>query len=262
MRARIQALASEPAGEVTPARISKSRIPPAHKVAARAIKSRRLGAEAGVSSIDLVMSDVVRALYEGRVLPGQRLVESDFTQRLGVGRGTVREALHRLAAGGLVSMSRHRGASIQNFTRDAVRDLLETTEILAGSAARLAAERLHRAEDAADLRRAVDELAEAVRNGDLYMIGRIRWRFWQELVALTGNQDLARLLMRFENVVARIQFRAAFDLEGERRDLAQFQQVATLVLVRDGATAERLIRQHIRDSSFAIQQMPDHHFAV
>lgn len=225
-------------------------------------RSESSSAEGRTGSVDFVVSEVVRALYEGRLVAGQKLTESALTQRLGVGRGSVREALRRLEAEGLVSMSLHRGASIRHFTRDGVRDLLEVTEVMAGFSARMAAERLQRTEDAASLRETVNNLAAALESGDSYGIGRNRWQFFEELVALTSNHELPRTLPRFDHIILRNQFRAAFDLNNERKDLAQFRQVLELILVREGPGAERAMRQHIRDASLAIQRLPDHHFAV
>ena len=49
----------------------------------------------------VVYRGIVDGLYRGRYVPGQRLVEADLTRDFEVGRGSVREALSRLAAEGL-----------------------------------------------------------------------------------------------------------------------------------------------------------------
>ena len=50
-----------------------------------------------LSSSDQIVRDVVRGLYEGRFVAGQRLVEPDLMRLYGVSRGTVREALKRFS---------------------------------------------------------------------------------------------------------------------------------------------------------------------
>ena len=217
--------------------------------------------EARISSVDYIVFEILRGVYEGRFAPGQKLLESELTQRFGVGRGSVREAIRRLEAEGMVSVSLHRGASIRAFTRDGVRDLLEVTEHLVGMAARLAAERIARAEDAAALRETVTALSSSLEQGDGYAGARIRYRFYQELVALTQNQELARLLPRFDVSVLRAQFRSLYDLKRANMDLAYFQRVADAILARDGLGAERVVRQYFRRAALATQQLPDHYFA-
>ena len=61
---------------------------------------------------------VVAVLTDGilnhRLLPGQRLVEREIIEQLGVSRATVREAFRQLAADGLVQMQPQRGASVMS----------------------------------------------------------------------------------------------------------------------------------------------------
>ena len=61
----------------------------------------------------VVFEGIVRGLYEGRYVAGQRLVEADIVQTFGVSCGSVREALNRLAAEGTVVLEPHRGARIR-----------------------------------------------------------------------------------------------------------------------------------------------------
>ena len=65
----------------------------------------------------VVYRGIVDGLYRGRYVPGQRLVEADLTRDFEVGRGSVREALSRLAAEGLVTMNLHRSAVLRQLSR-------------------------------------------------------------------------------------------------------------------------------------------------
>ena len=93
----------------------------------------------GLSSPDTIVNEILRGLYSGRYVPGQRLIEADLTREYKVSRGSIREALKRLAAEGVVSLNLHRGAYIRLLSRSEVRELLAVIEVLTGLAARLAA---------------------------------------------------------------------------------------------------------------------------
>ena len=67
--------------------------------------------ERTTSAVDEVILAVKDAIREARYAPGQRLVEPELVREFGVSRGSVREALRRLAAEGLVEWERFRGAS-------------------------------------------------------------------------------------------------------------------------------------------------------
>ena len=88
---------------------------------------------------------VVEALREriltGKVQSGERLVEGRLSEELGVSRMPVREALHTLAAEGLVTIEPRRGASVTSFGVDQVRELVEVRATLEGLNAKLAAKR-------------------------------------------------------------------------------------------------------------------------
>ena len=80
---------------------------------------------------DLILTNVFR--------PGQKLVDRDLAEQLGVSRTPVREALGRLAMMGLVEARSRRGYYVKQYTAEEMTDLYEFRKILEVSAARLAA---------------------------------------------------------------------------------------------------------------------------
>ena len=81
---------------------------------------------------DLILSNVFRA--------GQKLVDRDLAEQLGVSRTPVREALGRLAMMGLVEARSRRGYYVRQYTAEEMSDLYEFRKILEVNAARLAAQ--------------------------------------------------------------------------------------------------------------------------
>jgi hypothetical protein len=93
--------------------------------------------EGATDKVYRVISEGIRA---GMFVPGQHLLEPELTRRIGISRGSLREALKHLAAAGLITLNRYRGAYISALDRKSVLDLLDTLEPLARLAARLAAQ--------------------------------------------------------------------------------------------------------------------------
>ncbi len=81
---------------------------------------------------DLILSNDLRA--------GQKLVDRDLAEQLGVSRTPVREALGRLAMMGLVEARSRRGFYVSQCTAEQMSDLYAFRKILEVNAARLAAE--------------------------------------------------------------------------------------------------------------------------
>jgi DNA-binding GntR family transcriptional regulator len=70
---------------------------------------------AKLSSSKQIVRDVVRGLYESRYVARQRLAEPDLMRGYSVSRGSVREAIHPLAAEGVVAVHQYRGAYIRQL---------------------------------------------------------------------------------------------------------------------------------------------------
>lgn len=105
----------------------------------RAATRGRVFAGTMESTTDRVAEAITSGIRAGIFVPGQHLLEPDLTRRLGISRGSLREGLKHLAAAGIVTLNRFRGAYISTLDRKSVLDLLDTLEPLCRLAARLAA---------------------------------------------------------------------------------------------------------------------------
>lgn len=65
-------------------------------------------------------------ITSGRLVPGQRLAESDLSEELGVAPGRVREALRILAGQGVVELEPYKSARVRRLAREEVFALFET----------------------------------------------------------------------------------------------------------------------------------------
>lgn len=86
--------------------------------------------------VDQVVSQLRLAIMRGSLPAGEHLVEVRLAAELRVGRSTIREALQRLAASGLVEVVPHRGHRVRAFgDRDAT-EICEVLGLLEAHAAR------------------------------------------------------------------------------------------------------------------------------
>jgi DNA-binding GntR family transcriptional regulator len=89
---------------------------------------------------DFVYGRLRTEIRNQELKPGDRLREADLAERLGVSRTPVREALKRLQADGLAQVAPPRGLVVTELTQRRVMELYAMREVLAGVAARFAAE--------------------------------------------------------------------------------------------------------------------------
>ena len=80
-------------------------------------------------------------IVEWRLLPGTVLAEVEQSERLGISRTPLREALGRLSAEGLTQVAKGRGVVVTDISFDDIDELFELRETLECRAAALAAER-------------------------------------------------------------------------------------------------------------------------
>ena len=75
--------------------------------------------------VGLVEAQLTRAIVEGRLKPGSRIVEAEIARRMGVSRAPVREAARRLERQGvLVARPRH-GFAVRTISVQEIDDLFE-----------------------------------------------------------------------------------------------------------------------------------------
>lgn len=208
----------------------------------------------GASSAEIVFRGVVHGLYEGRYVPGQRLAEADLTNAYGVSRGSVREALNRLAADGIVTLNLHRGAQIRSLTRKDVNDILAVLELMVGLAGRLAAEKIGDGDNRGVFETALQELLSHRSQSRSYEFIRARNRLYRVLVEIGDNRELARMLRTIQVHLVRVQW-GSEQVEASR--FADYRAMGRAVLTGDQAGAERACRRHIQRVAIAINELSD-----
>ncbi len=210
---------------------------------------------ANTSSPDAIAMDIIRGLYEGRFVQGQRLIEADLTRRLKVSRGPIREALRRLAADGIVELTLHKGAYIRTLSRKDLRDVLLVMEVTIGLAARLAAEKIDDA-NRRTLETRYEQLVAHQHGSNFADFARARNAFYRGLVRIGGNGELGRLLPKINAHLLRIQLRHYEDPFGKLR-FEDYRQITDAVLDGDAVAAERAARAHIRRTLRTMDELPD-----
>lgn len=108
--------------------------------------------------VDQVASQLRLAIIKGTLPAGEQLVEVRLAGELGVGRSTIREALQRLAANGLLEVLPHRGHRVRAFGDRDAEEICEVFGLLESHAAR----RLAGPPDASVIDR-LREIAEKMR---------------------------------------------------------------------------------------------------
>lgn len=219
------------------------------------------GLEGGAgSAVDKVSETIVRGIRSGAFVPGQHLLEPDLTRRLGISRGSLREALKHLSAEGIVTLNRFRGAYIAGLDRKSVLDLLETLEPLARLAARLAAEHCNTPEQRDRLIAATNAIEEASRSRNRAEYLEHRRNFYTTLVEIGGNRELERAMPLTRTDLFRAQVETVQNEKQRQRHATGYGRIAKAVLDRNPAAADRAVKRHFDGTRKTMDELPPDSF--
>jgi DNA-binding GntR family transcriptional regulator len=205
-----------------------------------------------------VVAHVKEAIRSGRLAPGQRLLESELTGRLGMSRGPVREALAQLQVEGFIDVAPHRGARVHQMSREEMLQLFHVRALLAGEAAKLAAGRVGEGDNRARLEDELDRQLALRSNTDLSAYAAANVDFHTLVDEMCGNALLAAMLDQLQTRVG--PFLSLAQARGRDRLLEQHIVIARAILDRDGATAARTMRRHVNATLGAIMDLPESWF--
>jgi DNA-binding GntR family transcriptional regulator len=93
----------------------------------------------GVKEKDLVVSHVVSLVLTGKLRSGDRLDRNEIAEQLGLSRVPIQEAVVQLEHDGVLSTRYHRGAYVERFDEDVIREHHELYGTLNGIASARAA---------------------------------------------------------------------------------------------------------------------------
>jgi GntR family transcriptional regulator, transcriptional repressor for pyruvate dehydrogenase complex len=206
---------------------------------------------------DKVVESLVALIDSGQVKQGDRLpTEAELAAKLGVGRSSVREAIHSLVSAGIVDVSPRRGIIVvspigSGFSRSiaasiaywAVRDFYELRILIEGEAAGIAAERAQQRH----LRMIEDAHRKVIHRIDS---GR-SWfdansQFHLAVARASGNSAfvfcLTGILGGYRNLRESINQLASVPVH----DVEDHERVVAAILARDRAAAAAAMRAHLQ----------------
>ncbi len=194
-----------------------------------------------------------RAILEGRLLPNQRLVETEIARTLGVGRAAVRTVLARLEQEGVVQREPNRGARVRLVTEQEAVEILEARMALECLAVRYAALRATR-KDLVALRRILRHMAACQREGNLLAYSELNHRFHQTLLRMAQHTTAARLIDVLYVQSVRYRYRTVLLPGRLTRSLEEHRAIAEAVAARDPQAAEAAMRRHLEQVIEALRR--------
>jgi len=196
-----------------------------------------------------VITALRQAIMDFQLKPGQRLVERELIEQLGVSRTTIREALRELASEGLVTVVPQRGAMVSAPSLEEAIDLYEVRAALESLVVQRFVDRASD-DEVAKLIATIDDLEHVTdRTEDIRETLAAKDRFYAVLIAGAKSAALQQLL---EGIQARVQILRATSLSEAGRShevVSELRAVVNAVGDRNGPLASELTAAHVRKAS-------------
>ena len=191
-----------------------------------------------------IAGELEQAILRGEFAPGELLNEIELSERFGVSRTPVREALLNLSAAGLVELESGRGAVVVGITLDTVFEAYEVLANSLGFASALAAERMTPRQRA--------ELQDIVEEMSITTGQKVRERYieldealHEKILEGCGNVLLGYQIRRCKARIAAVRQSSMRSHKSVEHIVPEIARVVDAILARDAEAARAALIAHV-----------------
>ena len=187
-----------------------------------------------------------QAIAEGQLLPGDRLVERELCEMLGVSRTSLREALRELETEGLLTNVPNKGIVVATISVDGAREIYEIREMFEG----LLAERF--AEQATDVQIArLDAAVRELETAYISLAGVLlaKNRFYEVLMEGAHHQLAAAIVRTIQVRAGQLRGTTLSHPERAVASITEIRAMVAAIKARDPKAAHAAATTHVRNAA-------------
>ena len=201
---------------------------------------------------DVVFNTLRQAILRGEFKPGERLMEIQLANKLGVSRTPIREAIRKLELEGLVIMIPRKGAEVADITEKSLRDVLEVRKALEELAVQLACEKITQ-EELEELEKAGENFKKVLkRSKDITEVAEADVRFHDVIYMATDNHKLIHLLNKLREQMYRYRLEYIKDADKRQILMVEHEHILKALTLRHIQEAKMAVREHIDNQEITI----------
>lgn len=195
---------------------------------------------------DVVADELRVAIRTGALPDGATLSQTELSQRFGVSRQPVREAMRQLAAEGLVDTRPHHGAVVRGLSIERLAEIYDNRALIEGHLLTRAIPRV----PAAALEQLRDQAAAKVSETEVDTWLARSEEFHDSLLTFAGDETAMELVAQLRAKAERYVHMWSGIGSLRQPDLAEGEHVAIIdtILAGDAPGARALLETHVRES--------------
>ena len=194
---------------------------------------------------DVVFNTLRQAILRGELKPGERLMEVQLANKLGVSRTPIREAIRKLELEGLVLMIPRKGAEVADITEKSLMDVLEVRKALEELAVQLCCDKIT-GKEIEELHRAADDFRRILKTSDdVTEIAEADGRFHDIIYLATGNQKLIQIMNNLREQMYRYRVECIKRKESHPILIAEHEEIIRRIENKEKKEAADIVCRHI-----------------
>ncbi|MGN0421258.1 MAG: GntR family transcriptional regulator [Lachnospiraceae bacterium] len=203
---------------------------------------------------DVVFNTLRQAILRGELKPGERLMEIQLANKLGVSRTPIREAIRKLELEGLVLMIPRKGAEVADITEKSLRDVLEVRKALEELAVQLTCDKITK-EQIRELEQAAEQFKKTLKSNDITEIAEADVRFHDIIYLATDNQKLILLLNNLREQMYRYRIEYLKRADKYSQLLAEHEEIIRRIEKKQKKEAAEVVCKHIDNQVAAVMDL-------
>lgn len=200
---------------------------------------------------DIVFNTLRKAILKGELAPGERLMEKQLAEKMGVSRTPIREAIRKLELEGLVIMVPRKGAEVAMITEQDIKDVLEVRASLESLAVRLACTKMAK-EDINDLLKVNKAFTDAAREKDVETVIQKDVEFHDVIYHATGNEKLIQIINNLREQIYRFRVEYIRQMDDFSGLVNEHEEIVNAIVERDSDVAKDIAIKHIENQEKAV----------
>lgn len=201
---------------------------------------------------DVVFNTLREAILKGELQPGERLMEIQLAQKLGVSRTPIREAIRMLEQEGLAITMPRKGAEVAGMTLKDMEDVLEVREALDELAARTACVKMSD-EELEKLRLMKEAFVQSMKSGDVKQIAEADVRFHDVIYQATDNAKLVTLLSNIRQQMYRYRVEYLKDAENYPALVKEHEDIVHAIEERNQELVAQAMGRHVSHQAISMK---------
>ncbi|MGB9629992.1 MAG: GntR family transcriptional regulator [Thermodesulfobacteriota bacterium] len=191
-----------------------------------------------------IYESLKKSILHGKLKGGQRLVEEQLANQVGISRTPVREAFHKLERDDLVKRRPKGGFIVREFTEEDVEEIFGIRTALESYAAYLAT--LHITPDEINaLEKKVKEAEKALKGGDEDKAVKVHTEFHDLLYDACKSRKLIEMINNFRDYFYRYRYALLHTESGMKVSIQDHRQMLEAMKRKNPRLVERLVRKHL-----------------